>query len=129
MTTPMRLASGHRGKRLKLPQQWAARSYSHERIGRIEGLCRACAGPSLSQWRKIGVGEMARRQVAKATARFPALQAQFMPSTGECYACELAAGVEVIGVGANPNRLESRGGRGNRGPALAVFGFFVTVFF
>jgi hypothetical protein len=51
-----------------------------------------------------------------------------MPSTGECYACELAAGVEVIGVGANPNRLESRGGRGNRGPALALFGFFVTVF-
>jgi hypothetical protein len=45
------------------------------------------------------------------------------------YGGELAAGVEVVsGIGANPSRLESRGGRGNRGRALAAFGFLTGFF-
>jgi hypothetical protein len=58
------LASGHSGKRLKLPQQRAARSYSHEQIGKIKGRCRACATASLEHGNKTDVGRGDERGIA-----------------------------------------------------------------
>jgi hypothetical protein len=104
------------------------RSASEARLAksddRIDG-----AGRVLALGGKLGLGRW-------RDSRFPRPRIDSRPSrTSSCpqrvrlYGGELAAGVEVVsGVGANPSRLESRGGRGNRGRALAASGFFYGFF-